>query len=478
MKDALFQRMTETPVEPPFLVPDAVWLWRLLTEPDTLDPTSDLPRIEAEAGRVLERHIERMAAQNVVIKKPQKLSPLIADSTVGLVFDQAAAQRAALTGRYAETYFGDRLAALRQEYAELGEAIAVLTGQRETAAPERVQALIQSALVGQPADHPLRLLYAAWQFRRQVVSEGQAMSMVPLVSGEAQGDTPSFTPVLQRVGDNEWQLGWPGDPAPASPQVFTGEIDAVWPAVAATYSAWYQRDQEYLERNLSDAARKLPEHLYIPVWARRLQDEHDLRCGEQGEVVLTNISHGRLFRLAQGDTEQLFRGTTQQAVRLTLAAAGGKPPAEPEPAEIEAAYLYLLTKRGETGAVQVVPTENGVAAPLETPVTAVYAVLVNGQPRMRVAWLKGHPKAMAVVSGPAFPARAVLLPGQNPARLGLAPFSFKTRQPDLTDVWSATPLPDGLDLTDPATQRAVSAWAAWVWQGKAGQQKYQPGGKK
>jgi len=48
----------------------------------------------------------------------------------------------------------------------------------------------------------------------------------------------------------------------------------------------------------------------------------------------------------------------------------------------------------------------------------------------------------------------------------------------LTDLWSATPLPDSLDLTAETGQRAVSAWVAWIWQGKAGQQKYQPGGKK
>lgn len=469
-----FTRLTTAPVTPPFLVPDAVYLWLLLKQPETLTPARDLPRIEAEAARVVERHIERMARDHGVtdLTRPKKLSPLIADSTVGLVFDQAAAQHAALAGRYPQSYFGDQLPALRADYPEL---MRIFEQQRDVALAE-ARAMLRHLLLDAPPDHPLRLLFAAWQFHQEVVVRRRPMSMIPLVSGEAQGDTPSFTPVLQRTGDDEWQLGLAGDAAPVSPKRFRGDIDALLPEIYAAYSDWYKRDQARLERQVGEAAAHIPDHFYIPVYARRLQTERLVRFGEG--VSLANLSHNKLFRLTRPAHEQLFYTAADRAVKLALAAAQGQHPPAPDAAEIEAAYLHLLARRGESAELRQVTPEAKMAAPLAGLPAAAWTVVVNGEPKVTVAWLANHPKAAAVVSGAEYPARAVILSGHQPLRLGLAPFSFKTKKPDTADIWSSTTLDEGAPLADEPMQRALSAWAAWVWQHKAGQKKYQPGGKR
>ncbi len=453
-----FEQKSGRVVIPPFLVPDAVHLWLLLSAPDILDPAEDLERIEVQAGAVIDRHIKRMAAQDVIIKKAKKLSALIADSVVGLVFDQADAVQAALTGQYANKYFSDELPALRQQYP----IVDTLTNGLGDTDEVRIDVF--------PPDHPLTLLYAAWKFRRQVVVEGIPMSMVPVVGGESQGDTPSFTPALQRIDDDTWRLGQPGDTAPVAPKEFKGDIVEVLPKAATIYSDWYQREQAWLQKNLNEQAQKIPDHLYIPAWAQQLQQEHTLYFGE--EVSLTNVSHGRLYRLYRNDTSQLFRTTAIQAIKLGLVAAAGQTPTAPSPTAIEEACLNMITRRGETVSLEIVPAEKGDTAPLgESTVSEVLAVRINGQTKIRIAWLKDHPKALGVVSGAEYPARAVLL--LRDGRLGAAPFSFKTRQPDLKDIWNSSPI-FGIDIAEPSSRRAVSTWAAWIWQGKAAQKKYQP----
>lgn len=461
-----FARLDETPLSPPFLVPDAVYLWLLLRQPDRLDPDRDLERIEQEAGLVMDRHIERMKEHDVTLKKPVQLSPLIADSTVGLVFDQAAAQRAALAGRYAQSYFGDLLATLRADHPHLME----IFEERREATPETVLNLPVDA----PPNHPLRLLRAAWQFRRAVVIEARPMSMIPIISGQAQGDTPSFTPVLQRVGDELWQLGLEGDAAPVSPRRFEGDIGTVLPDIYAAYGQWYKRDQEWLERQLEEEAGQIPDHLFIPVLARRLQTG-ELWFGER--VKLVNLSHNRLFRLSVPEYSQLFHTAADKAVRRALAAAGNQYPTPPDPVEVETAYLSLLARRGEEAILRRVEPEKRMTMPVSANAGEAWRVYVNQEARVTVAWLAGS-KARAVVSGAQYPARAVLLNGQNPARLGLAPFSYRTKKPDLADIWSGSLL-SGFSLDDEAWRRAISAWAAWVWLNKASLKRYQPpGGKK
>ncbi len=460
----LYRRMDEVPVMPPFLVRDV------------------------DARRVAERHRERMARQGVTLRVPRGRRPLGGMAAVGLIFDQQEALLDALAGDYTARHWADVVPDLRRAYPALGAAFDAFAGDERVSAAD-VRRMVPAALrdADPLRDGPARaleFLYRGWQVRQQVVVEGRPMSLVPVVSGDTQGDTPSFTPVVKRMGAAWWRMGWPGDPAPYSPREFAGDdVRVVLPQVWAVYSEWYQGDQERWYRQVQGRAGGVPDHIYHRVWAARLHDGEPLGFGVPAEVTLHNVSHARLFRVVAGERQVILKTSAQVAVRLAIAAGGQGflyPPA-PDVAEVEAAYLGLIARRGEQATMVEAEADTGKLAPL-TGVEPDGACVVRvsgpgGKASITVAWLSGHPAALAIVSGDAFPARAALVRDRSGQKLGLIPFSFKTRKLDKGDVWAGTPV-NGLSPGTPGGRRALSAWAAWVWQGRAGQKRYQPGGKR
>ena len=327
-----FTRMDEIPIHPPFLVRD-------------VDPR-----------RVVERHRERMAAQGITIKVPKQERPLNGMAVVGLAFDQQEALLDALVGEYAVRHWSDVLPELRAAHPALGRAFDAFEGD-DTVVAADVRRMVPEILQNlNPLEderaRALEFLYRAWQLRQQVVVERRPMSLIPVITGDTQGDTPSFTPVVKRMDDTTWRMGWPGDPAPVSPREFEGEdIREVMRAVWTTYSEWYNKDQEWWHSQMRDRAEKIPDHMFIPVWARRLREDNQLTFGPQDEIVVENVSHGQLFRVIQpGGVQVLVRTSASSVVRLAIAAGNGSGPLYPPPptmAEVEAAYLAQITKRGE-----------------------------------------------------------------------------------------------------------------------------------
>lgn len=480
-----FHRVDEAVIDPPFLVVAPHKIGR--------DENSGRYYLYIDPRPVVQRHVARMAGKGIIIDEPKQERPLNGMCAVGLAFDQQEALRAALCGEYAQTYWGQRRAELEARFPQLKKALAAFWGEETDLSPVEIQRISRDVISrlqgeinglanqGQVPDLLLYapdFLYRAWQLRQRVVAERRAMSLIPVASGDTQGDTPSFTPVLKRIDETTWRMGWPGDPTQVSPKEFNGSIEEVLPQVLSTYSDWYNRDQGRQERQLKERAEKLPDHLFIPVWAHQLRQEHSLDFGPEGQVRLINISHGKLFQvdLPDGLCFQI-KSSPIEAVRLACAGGNGNGPLvppPPTPEQIEAAYLELLGGQVNLAASEPQP---GQLTPLsKDKPQATHTLTVDGQV-ITVAWLEGHPRAKAVVSGSSQPARAVLAIDQAGSKLGIAPFSFSTRAPDLQDMWRTSPIA-GLNLADEASRRALSAWLAWVWQDRSALKKYQPGGAK
>lgn len=444
-----FAHMDEKPVQPPFLVRET-------------DPQA-----------VVERHRQRMAhhpAGQADIRLPQRSNVAWRGKTaLGLLFDQQEAVIDALTGAYAEKHWKDMWAALYKRWG-LGDILdTILTGG--PAQPDRVRRVLAPLLVSlspeiDPEVRALLFLFRAWLLRHQVVVERRPMSLIPVVGGEQMGSVTTFTPVLKRLDVHLWRLGWPHDSRPDSPRLIPGTVSN------ALGQAWPLFNRRYFEEQKDarpDPDRR-PEHIYLLPWSDRLRQKKRL---EIGQASLEEVSHNSLFRLHLPDGRRfILRSDPLTAVQAGLLAANGSDrPEIPPLAEINAAYLAAMTRRGETAqsceqpqAADVKPFDN------LQPATA-YVVNIESPRGSRreitVTWVSGHDQALAVVSGQPHPARAVVIFNTGRERLGIAPVDYRTRRPDFEQLWAYTPV-DGLDWQDRGDRLAVTHWAAWVWHEKAG----------
>lgn len=450
-----FQRVDGMVVEPAFLVRG-------------VDSTDIVRRLQ-----------QRMAQEDIEIPMPHTVNALNKLARVGLALDQQDALVDALAGEYAQKVWGDKLEALRTVYpANLVDA---LCGKLELEAQE-VHTGAQAALDDvMPTDEDrlaFEFLYRAWQIRQRVVIEGRPMSLIPVIGGDTQGDTPFFTPVLQRQNGSGWRLGQTGDDMPVSPLMI--EETDVRVAVRKTqtiYSEWYHKAQERLlgqvQKQAGDADLSYA-GVMVPVWGYLLRTR-SLSFGD-GKVVLENINHNRLFRFRyrREDSEVyrhlIFEMTPGNAITLAIKTAGAVLPDEfPTTAEVEEAWLDMMGGRGGKAQINEVGFEVAHAKPLDAEGLVSYLIEVGGE-QIVVAWVQ-HPNAIAVASGATFKTRGVVMAKWG--RLGVFPVTPKTKKPDLKDMWQGSKTP-GLDpRNDPAAQRALSAWLAWLWQQKAGLKKYQ-----
>ena len=159
----------------------------------------------------------------------------------------------------------------------------------------------------------------------------------------------------------------------------------------------------------------------------------------------------------------LVRSYPEKAIRVAVAVSG-KFPLLPRSAKVvEAALLD-----GEN-LVKVSPTKQMLRPLNGQAITAYHRRGTHQGQGLSAAWLK-HPKALAVISGETSKLRAVLLKDKSGSQLGLAPFSFKTRKPDMGDMWGRTPI---MDVRQDEIKQMLSIWAFNLWLKKVRLKKYQ-----
>ena len=236
--------------------------------------------------------------------------------------------------------------------------------------------------IGVPFEQMVQLWWEeANHFRRQVLA-GSAVSMRPRFD-DTTLDT--FTPILQRAGDMTWRLGLAGH---GQHRDFEGELLDVWDAIADTFVAWCDADNERWLSELKRQAARLPDSLHRVAWAERLRKEV-CRVALEGQAVklhitrlptdeawprslvfgasvgLTRLSGHAFYELAWDGGQHVRRfdvsSTTRQkvpvehteiAVALAEALAGldGPRPEPATPGEIEAAFLHRMkAARAELG---------------------------------------------------------------------------------------------------------------------------------
>ena len=453
-----FSRMDEIPVQPPFLVRD--------TAP----------------ARVVERHRERMSPHGIQITPPRRSQvALNGKAALGLAFDQQEAIVDALTGIYAAKHWRDMWVALYRRWG-LGDILDTILADGE-ASPNRVRRVLAPILLelNPTLDEEARALlfvFRAWQLRQQVVVERRAMSLIPVIAGDEMGHPISFTPVLKRTDRAEWRIGWPGDPHKESPHVIqTDDVSVALGEAFPLFNRWYFEDQKAFAEVTGRRARtRVPDHIYLVPWGYRLREEHNLPLvgdGDRSGATLEELSHGNMFRLRLPDGRQfILRGDAVGVVRQGMVAGNGRgviSPPIPTADEINRAYLSAITGRGESSDIREVPEAGDLRPFTDMTSATAYVVSIEGKGTRReiiVSWVADHPRALAVVSGATCPARAVVLLSNDGDRLGVAPISYKTRQPDLANMWATTPVAN-LDVSRPTDRMAVSSWAAWAWHYKA-----------
>lgn len=263
-----FQRMDETPVQPPFLVRDT-------------DPES-----------VVKRHQERMAnhpTSPVAITIPERSKiALRGKAALGLDFDQQEALIEALTGDYAKKYWKDMWARLYKRWG-LGDILDTILGDGQ-ANPDRIRRVLSPMLFSLSPDideeaRALLFLFRAWQLRQQVVIENRAMSLLPAVGGEQMGSITSFTPALKRLDIRLWRLGWPGDRRDGSPRLISGDIADMLREALPIFNEWYFEDQK---QGRVDTIKRQVDHIYLIPWSDRLRQDRKLQVGE---ARVEEISH-------------------------------------------------------------------------------------------------------------------------------------------------------------------------------------------
>jgi hypothetical protein len=316
-------------------------------------------------------------------------------------------------------------------------------------------------------------------------------------------DLDSFAPVVQRLTTGEqtgWQLGLEGE---GKTKVFPGAFDQVWPDLCDTYVEWAEADNQIWLDDLKRRAARLPTSILRTARAERLRKENDRLEIKGNQVILTterpssspstgsgSISgqeagqdwprslilgdqiglsrlsghsfyelaweggrHVRRFELSSTSRHKLPVEHIELALELaeTLALEQGVPLPPVSPAEVEAAFLrWLKVKRAEIG----------------PPAVSELPPAIKGRPA--ASYNVGNITATLLIGGKDFAyitranetEQAVLLRRDDKRGLMLA-LPVRRGRPQLGQPLVTTPLAE-LDLADPAFNRCLCAWGAWV----------------
>lgn len=375
-------------------------------------------------------------------------------------------------------------------YQDLGELIAHLErclsdraygyGERGDQGRTIAQAMAAVAVEGNLAEVAANWLVAHREFQQHILS-GRPFSFRSLFDF---GDLDSFVPLVQRVGDNVWQLGREDE---GKTRRFEGEPAAIWPRLCDTYVEWSEADNEAWLNDLKRRSAKLPDSILRVARAERLRKEcnriealsHVIRLQTEprdgpdwpqlttlgNQIGLTRLSGHSLYELAWQGGLHLRRfelsSTTRnklpvEHIELALALAetlATEHELAPEPAtagEVEAAYLRRL-KVSE--------------ARLDVPLAEPLPEAIAGQPVVTyhaggfIASVLHHPENFAYVAAPG--AESGILLHRNSSRGVMAALPVVKGRVRRGSPLMTTPLAD-LDLSQGRWLRALCAWGVWL----------------
>jgi hypothetical protein len=305
-------------------------------------------------------------------------------------------------------------------------------------------------------------------------------------------DIDSFEPVVQRVGDMNWQLGVEGE---GKSRAFQGTFGDVWPALCDTYVEWSEADNQTWLDDLQRRTARLPGSILRTARAEGLRKEfnrievqadqvilHTERDGEGwprslifgDQIGLSRLSGHSFYELVWEGGLHVRRfelsSTTRNRVpveHIELATALAETlaleydiPLPPVTAEaVEAAYLRRMkAKRAELGEPQpreLPPAIQGKPM-AEYRVNNIVATLLYGGTDF--AYIA--PASSPGNNGQKQEKAAVLLQRNEQKGVMTALLVIKGR-PRRGSPLMTTPL-EGMNLREGSWLRSVTAWGAWL----------------
>ncbi len=305
-------------------------------------------------------------------------------------------------------------------------------------------------------------------------------------------DLDQFVPWLQRVGDMTWRLGIENE---GKFRDFEGSFEAVWPDIGDTYVAWCDEDNEAWLANLKRQAARLPDNIFRVALADQLRKQQNQIKVEgnrvslititddqewpqsltmvdetgEGQLGLSRLSGHSFYEVSWEGGLHLRRfevsGTTRSKVKFehiemammlaeTIGAADGLKPALPPTAEaVEAAYLRRMKAQGaELGSPGI------TAAELPSAISGTPAAAYIVDDITVIMLLGGDDFAYITMAGQE--EQAILLQS-NEKRGVMMAVPVRRGRPRRGSALMTTPLAD-LNLQDPAHNRAVCSWGAWL----------------
>ncbi len=304
-------------------------------------------------------------------------------------------------------------------------------------------------------------------------------------------DVDAFAPLLQRIGDTTWRLGLEGE---GQHQDFQGDLAQVWPAIADTYVSWLEQDNDTWLADIKKKATRLPDHIARAALADRALRKYDDLISLKGNTVtltstpdggdwprtlvmynqagqpqlgLSRLSghafyevswdgglHIRRFEVSSTSRNRIPFEHIELATRFAeaLGAEFDLRFAPISAEEIEAAYLRRM--KADTAVLQkaideLPPAIKGIPAAMYV-VNGIIATILTG----------GDDLVYAVPDYEGKGSTAVLLT-RNDKRGVIMAVPVQRGRPRRGSVLMTTPL-DGTSLSDPAVNRSLCAWAAWL----------------
>lgn len=352
---------------------------------------------------------------------------------------------------------------------------------------------IARAMAALAEDDDLTGVATAWltahqEFQQRVLN-GQPFSFRSLFDF---ADIDSFVPVVQRVGDMNWQLGVEGE---GKSRVFQGPFGDIWPALCDTYVEWSEADNQTWLDDLQRRSARLPGSILRTARAEGLRKEfnrievqadqvilHTERDGEGwprslifgDQIGLSRLSGHSFYELVWEGGLHVRRfelsSTTRNRVpveHIELAAALAETlaleyniPLPPATAEaVEAAYLRRMkAKRAELGEPQpreLPPAIQGKPM-AEYRVNNIVATLLYGGTDF--AYIAPVPSPGN--NGQEQEKTGVLLQRNEQKGMMTALPVIKGR-PRRGSPLMTTPLA-GMNLREGSWLRSVTAWGAWL----------------
>ncbi|MCL4303974.1 MAG: hypothetical protein KJ077_50285 [Anaerolineae bacterium] len=304
-------------------------------------------------------------------------------------------------------------------------------------------------------------------------------------------DLDSFTPLVQRIGDQDWRLGVEGQ---GKTREFHGLVEQIWPALCDTYVQWAEDDNDKWLEAIKRRAARLPDSIFRAARADQLRKEVDRvqvngphiqlvteakeidwpqlmvlgNAEGEGMLGLSRLSGHAFYEVAWEGGLHVRRfelsGTTRNKIpfehielaTLLAETLGAETNLQPEPIAIEAveaAYLRRMKAReaqlGPAKLTELPSAVHGQAA-------ASYRV---GEVVVTMLW-GGEDFAYAILESKGGNEGVLLRRNQQRGVMTALPVTRGRPQPG--SVLMTTPL---IELpTGAAANRALCAWAAWlVW---------------